>query len=283
MSTPRIVLITGTSSGIGLSTALAFARNGDQVYATMRNLNKASPLLEQARKTGLTLEVLALDVENTASIQAVVEQIITQHGRIDVLINNAGAGYLGTTEQTSMEDVRHVFEVNFFGTWQVTKAVIPHMRAAGSGHIISVSSIGGLVGQPFNDAYCAAKFAVEGMMESLAPVLQRFGVHVSLVEPGAVNTEFVANVGVTFGLPMGTTDPYSPMLTSYLSGTEAAYAGAQTGDDVAAVLVAVAADAAPHLRYQTSDSIRQLTGLKYVDPTGDSVVQLTGSRLPQSG
>lgn len=128
---------------------------------------------------------------------------------------------------------------------------------------------------------CAGKFAVEGMMESLAPVSQRFGVHVTLVEPGAVNTEFVANVGVAFGLPTGTTDSYTSMLTSYFSGTEAVYAGAQTDDDVAEVLVAVASDAAPHLRYQTSDSVRQLTSLKYVDPTGDSVVRLTGRRLPQ--
>lgn len=287
MPTPRVILITGTSSGIGLATALAFARQGDHVYATLRNPAKSGPLRERAGAEGLRVDLLTLDVQDAASITQAVGQIIARHGRIDVLVNNAGAGYLGTTEQTNMTDLRRTFDINFFGTWQVTQVVLPHMRAARSGHIISVTSIGGLIGQPFNDAYCAAKFAVEGMMESLAPVMARFGVSVVLVEPGAVQTEFVANVGVSLGeegsrsgQPSG---PYDALLTSYLSAAGAAYAGAQTADEVAAVITAIAAEAQPHLRYQTSESIRGLTALKYVDPTGDSVVRLTGSRLPEPG
>ena len=284
MSSNRVVLITGTSSGIGLATALAFARNGDQVYASMRNLDKSGPLMERARAEKLHLNLLPLDVQDAGSIERAVAQIMAAQGRIDVLVNNAGAGYLGTTEQTGLADLRRTFEVNFFGTWGVTRAVLPHMREARSGRVISVTSIGGLIGQPFNDAYCAAKFAVEGMMESLAPVMQRFGVWVSLVEPGAVNTEFLANVGVSLeqeAPPQASAGPYGAMLSAYLGGAGAAYAGAQTGDDVAAVIVGVASEAEPHLRYQTSEGIHKLTALKFVDPGGDSVLKLTGSRLPK--
>ncbi|MGI8748610.1 MAG: SDR family oxidoreductase, partial [Deinococcus sp.] len=199
MSTKRVVLISGTSSGIGLASALAFARNGDRVYASMRDPGRSGPLLERARSEGLKLELLALDVQDEASIGRAVAEVLARQGRIDVLVNNAGVGYLGTTEQTGGADLRRIFEVNFFGTWGLTQAALPHMREAGSGHIISVTSIGGLIGQPFNDAYCAAKFAVEGMMESLAPVMERFGVRVSLIEPGAVSSEFVANLGVSLG------------------------------------------------------------------------------------
>ena len=191
-------------------------------------------------------------------------------------MNNAGAGFVGTTEQMALDDVRRVMEVNFFGTWQVTQAVLPHMRGAGSGRIITITSIGGLIGQPFNDAYCAAKFAVEGMMESLAPVMRPYGVHVSLIEPGAVRTEFVANVGRPQEASQG---PYHTMLSAYLDSVEGAYAAGQTGEEVAEVIVQVAGEAQPKLRYQTSDMIRGLTARKYVDPTGESVLAITGSRL----
>lgn len=153
------------------------------------------------------------------------------------------------------------------------------MRAARSGRIISISSIGGLIGQPFNDAYCAAKFAVEGMMESLAPVAKKFGVHVSLVEPGPVNTEFVASV-------VKQTDAikipdYSPMMKAYLDGSRQFFAtSGQAGDDIAAVIVEAATATSPHLRYLTSDMIRGVASRKYVDTSGDSIVAMTGARLP---
>ena len=124
-----------------------------------------------------------------------VADVIAEHGRLDAVVNNAGAGHVGTLEQETVDDVRAVMEVNFFGVLHVTRAALPHLRASG-GRLVTVTSVGGVVGQPFNEAYCAAKFAVEGFMESLAPVAATVGVTVTVVEPGAVASEFVANVGV---------------------------------------------------------------------------------------
>ncbi|OLV17167.1 SDR family oxidoreductase [Deinococcus marmoris] len=270
------VLITGTSSGIGLAAALAFARQGAHVYATMRDTDKADPLRQATALENLTIDILPLDVQDRASIEQVIATILERHGQLDILVNNAGAGFVGTIEQTSVEDARRVMDVNFFGTWQVTQAALPAMREAGSGRIITLSSIGGLIGQPFNDAYCAAKFAVEGMMESLAPVMRLFGVHVSLIEPGAVRTEFVTNVGRSEAENAG---PYDSMLAAYMGGMDAVYAAGQTAEQVAEVIVQVANESQPQLRYQTSAGIRELTARKYVDPTGESVLAITGARL----
>jgi NAD(P)-dependent dehydrogenase (short-subunit alcohol dehydrogenase family) len=283
MNTQRVVLVTGTSSGIGLSTAIYFARGGFKVIATMRDTAKAEALQNRAAAEGVVVAVRQLDVQDENSIRICVDSVMMEFGRIDVLVNNAGGGFLGSTEQTSTSALQRTMDINFYGVWRCTQAVLPIMRAARSGRIISVSSIGGLVGQPFNDAYCAAKFAVEGMMESLAPVAKKFGVHVSLVEPGPVNTEFVAAV---IKQNMERTDveiaDYAPMLNAYLAGSRQTFAAAgQTGDDIASVIVEAAMAEAPHLRYLTSEIIRGIASRKYVDTTGDSIIAMTSARLSQ--
>jgi NAD(P)-dependent dehydrogenase (short-subunit alcohol dehydrogenase family) len=201
-----------------------------------------------------------------------------------VVVSNAGAGYLGTCEDTPLEDAQRVMDLNFFGVWRVTQAALPFLRQAQRGRLIAVSSIGGLIGQPFNDAYCAAKFAVEGFYESLAPVARRLGIHVSIVEPGPVNTEFVASVRKDVATRDGgqaASAPYAAMLGAYLDGTTAAFAKAgQTPDEVARVIARAATEEAPHLRYVTSELVRGIVSTKYVDPTGDAVVKLSGARLP---
>jgi len=278
----QIALVTGTSSGIGLSTAVLLAQSGFTVVATMRNLAKSAVLEAHAKSAGVPLDVRRLDVQDEASVEGCVREALGTYGRIDVLVNNAGAGYLGTLEQTPPDALRQTMDVNFFGVWRVTQAVFHTMRAARSGRIITVSSVGGLIGQPFNDAYCAAKFAVEGFMESLAPVAKRLGIHVSLVEPGPVNTEFVASVQEQMvKRPQPVHEDYRPMLDAYLAGTRQAFATlGQTGDDVGKVIVEAATADAPHFRYTTSEFIRGIVSRKYVDPTGDSVVALSGARLP---
>lgn len=278
----RIALVTGTSSGIGLEAAVHLGKAGFTVVATMRNVAKAGSLRQAAEAAGVALDIRALDVQNDESIAACVADVVAAHGRIDVLVNNAGSGFLGTLEDTSLQEVTDVMDVNFFGVWRVTQAVFPLMRAAGSGRVISISSVGGLIGQPFNDAYCAAKFAVEGMMESLAPVAKRLGVHVSLIEPGPVNTQFVASVRQKREHPDAGAGvaAYSAMRDSYLAATEQVFAAVgQTGTDVARVIVEAATAENPQLRYATSELARSIIARKYVDPTGDSILPLTGSRL----
>ena len=279
MSQKSVALVTGTSSGIGLSCAAALARAGFTVVATMRDVAKADALRQRAAKEGVEVQIARLDVQDEASIRACVADVLSKYHRIDVLVNNAGAGALGSTEQLPTDALQRCMDVNFFGVWRCTQAVLPAMRMARSGRIVSVSSIGGLIGQPFNDAYCAAKFAVEGMMESLAPVVKRLGIHLSVIEPGPVNTEFVSTVSKQ--LSAREIDDYAPLLNSYLSGSRQAFATAgQTGDDVAKVIVEAATAESPHFRYQTSETIRGIAARKYVDTTGDSVVALSGARLP---
>ena len=247
----------------------------------MRNPAKAEALKAEAAAAGVELDVRALDVQDAASITACVNGVLGDYGRIDLLVNNAGSGFLGTMEETTFEQLTQVMDVNFYGVWCVTEAVFPHMRRAGSGRIVTNTSIGGLIGQPFNDAYCAAKFAVEGFMESLAPVASRLGIHVSIVEPGPVNTEFVATVREKLGhaQPTEASAAYTTMRDSYLAASTQVFAMAQTGADVARVMVEAATAEQPHLRYVTSDLVRGIAGRKYVDLTGDSIIAMTGARL----
>ncbi len=268
----KTALITGTSTGIGLSTAILLAKAGYAVTATMRNPDKAGALRERAKAEGIELEVAQLDVQDSASVQAAVNAMIAKHGQIDLLVNNAGSGYLGTLEQTPIEDAQMVMDVNFFGVWRTTQAVLPHMRQAGSGRIVNVSSVGGLIGQPFNEAYCAAKFALEGAMEALAPTLKVLGIRAVMVEPGFVSTEFVANVGGLMKRQPDPADPYLPLMQNYIAYVRKNATLGQTPDEVAVVIVEAATAPDPHFRYLSSDGVRQRAGIKYSDTTGDAVI-----------
>ncbi|MGI5261487.1 SDR family oxidoreductase [Streptomyces angustmyceticus] len=272
----KVVLITGTSSGIGLAAAVAAARAGWQVVATLRDPGRADALRAAAAEAGVELDVRRLDVTDEASVAAAIDGVVADHGRLDAVINNAGAGHLGTLENESVDAVRAVMEVNFFGVLHVSKAALPHLRASG-GRLITVTSVGGVVGQPFNEAYCAAKFAVEGYMESLAPVAARLGVTVSVVEPGAVATEFVNNIGLDLAGEVAAAGPYAEALQAYLDRTVAQFGnGAQTPAEAAgAVLEALTADR-PAFRLQTSDWARDFTGVKLADLDGSAVLGLTG-------
>jgi short-subunit dehydrogenase len=278
------VLITGTSSGIGYETAILFAKKGYRVIATMRNLLKAQALQKIIANESLNITIKHLDVSDNKSIELVVNEIIQKYGHLDILINNAGAGFLGTLEQTTLSQAQEIMDVNFFGVWRLTQAVMPFMRKNKLGHIISVSSIGGLIGQPFNDAYSAAKFAVEGLMESLAPVVKKFGIHVSLIEPGPVNSDFVSSLKqISPALTEDLMYDYQPMLGAYLNATGAAFAqSAQNPEDIAEVILEAAMSKQPCLRYQTSELYKKFAGIKLADITGNQVIALTGSRLSEN-
>lgn len=284
MSTARVALVTGTSTGIGLSTAIHLANAGFRVVATLRDPAKATALQSRATQEGVAIDVARLDVEDDESIDQCVDDVIGKYGRIDVLVNNAGAGRLGAVEQVSIDELRQTFEVNFFGVWKCTQAVLPVMREAKSGRIISITSLGGLFGQPFNDAYCAAKFAVEGMMESFAAVAKRLGIHVSVIEPGPVHTEFVDRVSkLSQDTATAPIEDYAPLFDAYMTSIRGSFASVgQTPDDIAKVVVEAATAEAPHFRYVTSDAMRAIVTRKYVDPSGDSIVAMGGSRLMKS-
>jgi NAD(P)-dependent dehydrogenase (short-subunit alcohol dehydrogenase family) len=150
----KVGVVTGSSSGIGFETSLLLARNQFRTYATMRNLNKSTELLEIAAKENIPLKVIPLDVNDDASVDNAFDTILNENQRIDVLVNNAGFDMFGSLEELTIDEIRGQFETNFFGVVRATKAVIPTMRKQGSGVIIIVSSIGGRVGLvPFNTPY----------------------------------------------------------------------------------------------------------------------------------
>jgi len=273
--TDSILLVTGTSTGIGLATAVAAARNGFTVVATMRDLAKSDALRNAATSAGVDLDIQPLDVTDSASIESCFAHIHSTYGRLDAVLNNAGSGHLGTVELEPIDDVRAVMEVNFFGVVAVTKAAMPLLRES-HGRLLAVSSVGGVVGQPFNEAYCAAKFAVEGFMESLTPVAATQGVRVSVIEPGAVSTEFVANVGIG-ETPTVDGTPYEGAMRAYLARTAAAFdpANAQTADGVADVIVGLLTAEHPPARVQTSEAARRFAGVKLSDLDGAHVQAVT--------
>ncbi|MFC4149741.1 SDR family NAD(P)-dependent oxidoreductase [Micromonospora mangrovi] len=279
MSAPT-VLITGTSTGIGLETAVGAARAGWRTVATMRDVSRADALRRAADAAGVgdLLDVRRLDVTDQASVAACVADVVDAHGRLDAVVNNAGAGHVGTLEQETVDDVRAVMEVNFFGVLHVSRAALPHLRAT-RGRLVTVSSVGGVVGQPFNEAYCAAKFAVEGFMESLAPLAATVGVTVTVVEPGAVASEFVTNVGIDRDAAITAAGPYGPALRAYLERSAGAFAAAQSPADAAAAVVATLTDPDPAPRVQTSTTARQFVGMKLGDLDGRAVTATTAGWL----
>lgn len=274
---PKSILITGTSSGLGISLAIQAAQAGHRVYATMRNLSKRAALDAAAAEAGVELTVLALDVQDSATIKAAVAEVIAQSGTIDVLINNAGAGYVRSTEQASEEDIGWVMDVNFMGVVRCTKAVIGHMRQQRAGHVLTVSSVGGLVGQPFNEIYCGAKFGVEGYMEAMASyITPSFGVNFTVVEPGGIQSEFAASVLSQVQETGGMLeDEYLPILQKYIGGAQTRQSGSdiyQTADQVAAVIMECVEAEDPPLRRRTSQWAEAFCALKTdLDPDGKKI------------
>ena len=193
-----IVAITGCSSGIGYESALAFARPrrghpGDRVYACVRSIEKATALRELAVKEQLDIRIKILDVTEPGSFPAFVDAIVTESGRIDVLVNNAGILHPGAWEDVPEAKARSVMETNFFGPMLLSRAVLPQMRKQGSGYIIMISSLSGIAGLAGDVAYSASKFALEGATEALRHEVDRWGVHLALVQGGQYTTNIFAS------------------------------------------------------------------------------------------
>jgi NAD(P)-dependent dehydrogenase (short-subunit alcohol dehydrogenase family) len=183
-----IVLITGTSTGIGFATAVACARARHEVYATMRDPARAPQLQTLARQEGLPVSVLPLDVDNDASVRGAVEHLLAERGRIDVLVNNAGIAPMGAIEERPLAEFRRAMETNYFGALRCIQAVLPTMRTQRRGCIINVTSVAGQIALAASAAYTASKFALEALSEVLAQEVKAFNIRVAIVEPGVIQT-----------------------------------------------------------------------------------------------
>jgi NAD(P)-dependent dehydrogenase (short-subunit alcohol dehydrogenase family) len=182
--TTKVAIVTGASSGIGEETAKRLAELGYTVYAAARRVERMAHL------TAAGIRPVKVDVTDDDALAGFVADVIAESGRVDVLVNNAGYGSYGSLEDVPMAEARRQFDVNVFGLARLTQLVVPHMRAQRSGHVVNISSVGGKIYEPLGGWYHATKFAVEGLSDSLRLELAPFGVHVVVVEPGAIRTEW---------------------------------------------------------------------------------------------
>ena len=210
MPKSQTVLITGATRGIGRVAALHLAARGHRVLATGRSPELLASLEREAQETSLPLTVAPLDVTDAKAIEGIVTKALAAFGRLDALVNNAGYGITGTYEELAPEEIRAIFETNFFAAWRLSQEVLPGMRSQGSGTIVNVGSVAGLIAVPMEGAYSATKFAMRAMSRSMRLETAPFGVRVVLIEPGMVRTDFHANKAVAQRVIRGDS-PYVPL------------------------------------------------------------------------
>lgn len=261
--TPKVVLITGCSSGIGAETAAHLAAHGYTVYATARRPETLSALAAKGCHS------LALDVTDEASMSAAVAAVEAEHGAVGVLVNNAGYSQSGALETLPLDNVRRQFETNVFGLIRMCQLVLPGMRRAGAGRIVNIGSMGGKLTFPGGGAYHATKYAIEAISDALRFEVQGFGVQVVLVEPGLITTEF-ANTAVA-SVDAADDGPYAAFNAAVQKGTDAAYRGPMRHlgggpDAVAKVIRKVLDSPRPRPRYRVTPSATLAMGQRKFTP-----------------
>ena len=246
-----VAIVTGSSSGIGFETSLILARNGFYTYATVRKLDDGSiPITDIAKKEDLSLQTIQLDVNNEQSVIDGVNRISEEKGRIDVVVNNAGYALMGALEETSMDEIKALFETNFFGAVRVMQAVIPMMRKQRKGKIVNVTSVAGRIALPLNSVYHGTKFALEGLSESIQYELESFGIKIILIEPGGVASKFIKNLKMaTVKASDPTKSPYRRIENRMLEAFKKIEQNGMRPSEVARVILDVVTSEDPQLRY----------------------------------
>jgi NAD(P)-dependent dehydrogenase (short-subunit alcohol dehydrogenase family) len=251
MKDARIAVVTGSSSGIGLVTCVELARSGYRVIATMRDLARCGRLEEAATKAGVRdrLDLRRLDITENETLAPMVEAVVRDHGRVDLLVNNAGFSSAGFAEDIQLHELRHQMETNFFGNVAMTKAVLPVMRRQRSGHIIQVSSVGGRTAAPLLSSYNASKFALEGWSEALRVEVHSLGIRVVLIEPGDYDTDIWTR-NVVIGEQAKSPDSPNKERSQRFAEFIKSRAGKRRDPrEVAQLIVRVASSPNPRLRY----------------------------------
>ena len=262
-SRQKVAIITGSSSGIGYATSLMLARNGFYTYASVRNIKKSASLQSTADAEGLPLKLIQLDVTDDASVNGAVEEIVSDKGRIDVLVNNAGYGLFGAFEDLSVDEIKAQFETNFFGVIRVTQHVLPIMRnVSGGGIIVNVSSVNGHVPFPVISAYVATKFALEGLSESIAYELEPFGIKMLLIEPGAIGSGFMKG-SVMSNRALDPKSAYFEFVRKVRSKISSDHENATQPEEVANTIIQAILSERPEFRYLVgSDAVTLMEARK---------------------
>ena len=251
----KSIVITGSSSGIGKATAKHFADRGWKVAATMRTPENETELNQLEN-----VSLYALDVTDEASIASATEQILSDFGRVDVVLNNAGYGLMGTFEAATPEQIQHQFATNVFGLMSVTRAFLPQFRANNAGLFINVSSIGGLITFPFISLYHSSKWAVEGFSESLSYELGELGIQVKIIEPGGVATDFGGR-SMSFASQEGLTD-YDESMGKFQANFMNSGLGGSTAEFLAEGIYEAATDGKAQLRYLVGPDAEQTYAMR---------------------
>ncbi|PYN50080.1 MAG: oxidoreductase [Candidatus Rokuibacteriota bacterium] len=249
-----VVLVTGSSSGIGLATALHFGRLGDEVYAGVRNLSTATELAAAIEAEKLAIRPITLDVDDPASVTRTVGEVLARSGRVDVLVNNAGIGGGGPIEDVPVDWVKSLFETNYLGAIRMIQAILPGMRARRSGAIVNVSSIAGRLAIAGHGHYSAVKHALEAVSEALAQEVHAFGIRVALVEPGVVVTPIFTKAK-RFADPGS---PYAVHVHRLLLFYQMQMKTPSQPADVARVIHEAVTAKEPRLRYLVGDDAERL-------------------------
>jgi NAD(P)-dependent dehydrogenase (short-subunit alcohol dehydrogenase family) len=250
-----VAVVTGSSSGIGYETALIFARNGFDTYATMRNLAKSKEITKVAKQENLPLQTLKLDVTDDDSVDDAFNNILDKKKSIEVVVNNAGYGLMGSIEDSSLDEIKAQFETNFFGAIRVMHKVLPSMRAQKTGTIVNVSSIAGRIGFPMGSSYVSSKFALEGLSESMSYELEQFGIKIILIEPGVINTNFSF---VTPEKAVDTHSSYSHLMNKMQENLFATIVNGTSPKEVANVILNAITEENPERRYLVGNDAREL-------------------------
>ncbi len=272
----KVVLITGASAGIGKATAKRLIKEGHIVYGAARRVEKMKELVDLGGHS------IKLDVTSDNDIKAAVKRIIDEQSRIDVLVNNAGYSVYGSVEDVSKEDARRQFDVNLFGLASLTQEVLPFMRKQNSGHIINVTSVGGKIYMALGAWYHATKFALEGWSDCLRLETRQFGIKVSIIEPGVIETEF----GDVMRQPMidrSKGGPYEALANAIVDAGEGAYDGSKnTSPDVIAETISKAINSKnPKIRYAAGKMAKPVLFLRkwLSDKAFDKMIMMQVDRL----
>lgn len=280
MSKLPVALITGTNSGLGLALTVLLSKT-HRVFAGMRSVSKADKLQEALKATGDASNVVVteLDVNSDESVNAAFAKILSDPAdQLDLLICNAGYSVFGSVEMLSMQAIKEQFETNLFGVIRCQQAALPTMRKQKRGKIVAISSVGGVWGQPFNDVYCASKFALEGLFESQAALFRTMGIWCTNVQPGAIKTAFVSNAKMPDMSKMP--EEYKAPLASTFAAYQKSGGGAQSPEEIADIInQQVVMVAQPPLKLQPNPKIQTVFAAQLSDPTGETGVKMAADRF----
>jgi NAD(P)-dependent dehydrogenase (short-subunit alcohol dehydrogenase family) len=262
----QVVIVTGASSGIGEATARRLVRGGAKVVVAARRQDRLDALIRELDPTGVSIVAVAGDVTSDADRRKLVDVTLAKFGRIDALVNNAGYGTRGPVEIVPVELIRRNYETNLFSLIALTQLVLPGMRARGSGSIVNIGSVAGKIARPLSSIYDSTKHALEAITDGLRGELKPFGVHVSLIRPGYIATEFIEAANLVSADVIADAGPYAPFYKGYHEGTQRLRRVAGTPDDIARLAEKALVSDNPGSRYNGPLHAKLFLFLRWILP-----------------